>query len=54
MTSKYFFLVGSAFKGSNHVKLPDREGPSDGDSLEGGGWHMALVCKELATGASLD
>ena len=54
MTSKYFFLVGSAFKGSNHVKPLDREGPSDGDSLEGGGWHMALVCKKLATGASLD
>ena len=46
--------MGSAFKGSNHVKPPDREGSSDGDSLEGGGWHMALVCKELATGASLD
>src|SRR3954464_12499146 len=54
MTSKYFFLVGSAFKGSNHVKPPDRERTSDGDSLEGSGWHMALVCKKLATYASLD
>src|SRR4051812_32889337 len=54
MTSKYFFLVGSAFKGSNHVKPPDRERPSDGDSLEGGGWHVALVCKKLETDASLD
>ena len=54
MTSKYFFLVGSPFKGSNHVKPPDREGPRNGDCLEGGGWHMALVCKKLATGAALD
>src|SRR3954463_6555599 len=46
--------MDSAFKGSNHVKPPDREGPSDGDSLEGGGWHMSLVYKKLATDASLD
>ena len=46
--------MGSPFKGSNHVKPPDREGPRNGDCLEGGGWHVALICKELATGATLD
>ena len=30
---------------SGQAPPPDRERPSDGDSLEGGGWHMALVCK---------
>ena len=54
MTNKYFFLVGSPFKGSNHVKTPDRKGPCNGDCLEGGGWHVALICKELATSAALD
>ena len=54
MTNKYFFLVGSPFKGSNHVKPPDREGPGNGDCLEGGGWHVALVCKKLATDATLN
>ena len=48
------FLVGSPFKGSNHVKPLDRKGPCNGDCLEGGGWHVALICKELATGAMLD
>ena len=46
--------MGSPFKGSNHVKPPDREGPGNGDCLEGGGWHVALVCKKLATDAALD
>src|SRR3954467_2409643 len=46
--------MGSPFEGSYHIKPPDREGPGNGDCLEGGGWHMALVCKKLATDASLD
>ena len=46
--------MGSPFKGSNHVKPPYREGPGNGDCLEGGGWHVALVCKKLATNAALD
>ena len=46
--------MGSLFKGSNNVKPPDREGPGNGDCLEGGGWHVALVCKKLATDAALD
>ena len=29
-------------------------GAGDAYSFEGGGWHMALVSKELATDASLD
>src|SRR3954467_549936 len=49
-----FFLVGSSFKGSNHVKPPDRKGPGNGDCVEGGGWHIALICKELTTNAALD
>ena len=49
-----FLLVGSSFKGSNHVKPPDHEGPSDGYSFKGGGWHVALFSKKLATDASLD
>ena len=31
-----FFLMGSPFKESNHVKPPDRKGPCNGDCLEGG------------------
>ena len=46
--------MGSPFKGSNHVKPLDHKGPCNGDCLEGGGWHVALICKELATGATLD
>ena len=46
--------MGSPFQGSNHVKPPDREGPGNGECLEGGGWHVALLCKKLATGAALD
>ena len=46
--------MGSPFKGSDHIKPPDREGPSNGDCLEGGRQHMALVCKKLATNAMLD
>ena len=49
-----FLLMGSPFKGSNHVKPPDRERPGDGYSFEGGGWHVALISKELTTDASLD
>ena len=54
MTSKYFFLMGSRFEGSDHIKPPDRKGPSNGDCLESGRRHMALVCKKLATDAMLD
>ena len=46
--------MASPFKGSDHIQPPDREGPSYGDCLEGSGWHMALVCKKLATDAMLD
>ena len=46
--------MASSFKGSDHIKPPDREGPSDGDCLESGRWHVALVCKKLATEAILD
>ena len=46
--------MGSPFKGSNDVKTPGREGPRNGDCLEGGGWHVALICKELATDTMLD
>ena len=46
--------MGSPFKGSNHVEPPDHEGPGNGDCLEGGGCHVALVCKKLATDAALD
>ena len=45
--------MDSPFKGSNHVKPPYREGPSNGDYLESSGWNMALVCKKLATGDAL-
>ena len=54
MTSKYFFLMGSPFKGSDHIKPPDRKGPSTEDCFKSGRWHMALVCKKLATDATLD
>ena len=46
--------MASPFKGSDQIKPPDRKGPSDGDCLESGRWHMALVCKKLATDAMLD
>ena len=46
--------MASSFKGSNHIKPPDRKGPSNGDCLESGMWHMALICKKLATDAMLD
>ena len=36
MTSKYFFLMGPTFKGSDHVKPPDHKRPGDGYSLECG------------------
>ena len=45
--------MGSPFKGSNHVKPPDRKGPCNGDCLEGGRWHVALVCKKLETDTML-
>ena len=31
MTNKYFFLMASPFKGSDHVQPPDRKRPSNGD-----------------------
>ena len=46
--------MASPFKGSDHIKPPDRKGPSDGHCLESGRRHMALVCKKLATNATLD
>ena len=46
--------MASSFKGSDHIKPPDYKGPSNGDCLESGRWHMALVCKKLATDAMLD
>ena len=46
--------MASSFKGSDHIKPPDRKGPSNGDCLESGRWHMAFVCKKLATDAMLD
>ena len=46
--------MASPFEGSDHIEPPDRKGPSNGDCLEGGRWHMALVCKKLATDATLD
>ena len=54
MTNKYFFLMASPFEGSDHIKPPDRKGPSNGDCLESGRRHMALVCKKLATDATLN
>ena len=46
--------MASPFKGSDHIKPPDREGPSYGDCLESGRGHMALIGEELATNAMLD
>ena len=46
--------MASSFKGSDHIKPPDRKGPSNGDCLESGRRHMALVCKKLATDATLN
>ena len=45
--------MGSPFEGSDHIKPLDRKGPSNGDCLEGGRWHVALVCKKLATDTML-
>ena len=33
MTNRYFFLVASSFKGSDHIEPPDHKGPSYGDCL---------------------
>ena len=46
--------MASPFKGSDHIKPLDREGPSYGDCLESGRGHMALIVEELATDAVLD
>ena len=46
--------MASPFEGSDHIKPPDRKGPSNGDCLESGRRHMALVCKKLATDATLN
>ena len=46
--------MASPFEGSDHIKPPDRKGPSNGDCLESGRRHMALVCKKLAIDATLD
>ena len=46
--------MASSFKGSDHIKPPDRKRPSDGDCLQSGGWHMALVGEKLASDAMLD
>src|SRR4051812_13109645 len=46
--------MGSPFEGSDHIKPPDRKGPTNGDCLESGRRHMALVCKKLATDATLN
>ena len=54
MTNKYFFLMASPFKRTDHIQPPDREGPSYGDCLESGRGHMTLIGKELATDAVLD
>src|SRR3954467_13830840 len=40
--------------GSDHIKPPDRKGPSNGDCLESGRRHMALVCKNLAKDTTLN
>ena len=47
-------LMASPFKGSDHIQRPHREGPSDGDCLESGRGHVALIGKELATDAMLN
>ena len=46
--------MASPFKGSDHIKPPDREGPSYGDCLESSRGHMALIGEKLATDAMLD
>ena len=46
--------MASPFKGSDHIEPPNCKGPSDGDCLESGRWHMASVCEKLATDATLD
>ena len=46
--------MASPFKGSDHIQSPYHEGPSDGDCLESGRGHVALIGKELATDAVLD
>ena len=46
--------MGSPFEGSDHIEPPDRQGPSNGDGLEGSRWHVALVCKKLATNTMLN
>src|SRR3954470_10151541 len=46
--------MGSPCEGSDHIKPPDRKGPSNGDCLESGMRHMALVCKKVATDATLN
>ena len=46
--------MASSFKGSDHIKPPDHKRPSDGDCLQSGGWHMALVGEKLASDATLD
>ena len=38
----------------DNIQPPDRKGPSDGDCLESGRGHVALIGKELATDAVLD
>ena len=54
MTNKYFFLMASPFKGSDHIQPPDCKGPSDSDCLESDRGHVVLIGKELATDAVLD
>ena len=46
--------MGSPFEGSDHIEPPDHKGPSNGDCLEGSRWHVALVCKKLATNTMLN
>ena len=46
--------MASPFKGSDHIKPPDRKGPSNGDCSESSRWQIALVCKKLATDATLN
>ena len=45
--------MGSPLKGSDHIKPPDRKGPSYGDCSKGSGRHMALISKKLASNAAL-
>ena len=46
--------MDASFKGSDHIKHPDRKMPSNGDCLQSGGWHMALIGEKLASDATLD